>query len=190
MHPELIPRVEPVMLDLHAATWTAPDRYEVRDDAGRFEMWERDVAAQIGLGRRRRPRARLGHRRHRRAQRPRSPPGCGLGWPTSPASPSATEASSSAPSPPSRSTASIPRTCRRRLRGEGVQRVGHAPLDSAQLDLSNRGLDSVVRASVHYVTTDDELDRFAAVHESADADARPVSAGVDRPVSCGGGPAS
>ena len=50
MHPELIRRVEPVMLDLHAATWTAPDRYEVRDDARRFEMWESDVAARIGLG--------------------------------------------------------------------------------------------------------------------------------------------
>ena len=34
-------------------------------------------------------------------------------------------------------------------------------LDSAQLDLSNRGLESVVRASVHYVTTEEELDRFA-----------------------------
>ena len=50
MHPELISRIEPVMLDLHAASWVAPDRYEVRDGAGRFEMWERDAAAQIGLG--------------------------------------------------------------------------------------------------------------------------------------------
>ncbi len=50
MHPELIPRVEPVMLDLHAATWTGPGSYEVRDDARRFEMWESDVAARIGLG--------------------------------------------------------------------------------------------------------------------------------------------
>src|SRR5688572_30234267 len=50
MHPELLSRIEPVMLDLHAARWVAPDRYEIRGDAGRFEMWERDAAAQIGLG--------------------------------------------------------------------------------------------------------------------------------------------
>ena len=53
-----------------------------------------------------------------------------------------------------------PEDVRRRLRAERVN-VSVTTLDSAQLDLSNRGLESVVRASVHYVTTDDELDRFA-----------------------------
>ena len=102
MHPELIKRIEPVMLDLHAATWIAPDRYEVRDDAAPL----RDVGV-----RRRRP------DRPGRGGRPR-PPGWGIDaiaelkprWPTglrrlaeSPASRCATEASSGAPSPPSRS---------------------------------------------------------------------------------------
>ena len=48
--PDLVTRIEPVMLDLHAASWVAPDRYEMRPDAGRFEMWERAAASQIGLG--------------------------------------------------------------------------------------------------------------------------------------------
>jgi selenocysteine lyase/cysteine desulfurase len=43
-------RVEPPMLDLHAATWVAQDRYELRGDARRYETGAADVAARIGLG--------------------------------------------------------------------------------------------------------------------------------------------
>jgi cysteine desulfurase / selenocysteine lyase len=43
-------RVRPPMLDLHSAAWTAPDRYELRPDARRFETWESAVAGKIGLG--------------------------------------------------------------------------------------------------------------------------------------------
>lgn len=47
---EILDRLEPPFLDLHAATWVAPNRYEVRPDARRFENWESNVAAQLGLG--------------------------------------------------------------------------------------------------------------------------------------------
>ena len=45
-----IERLEPVMLDLHAATWVARDAYELRPDARRFENWENAYALHAGLG--------------------------------------------------------------------------------------------------------------------------------------------
>ena len=46
---EVIPVLEPPMLDLHAARWTAPDQFITRDDARRFENWETNYAGKVGL---------------------------------------------------------------------------------------------------------------------------------------------
>lgn len=47
---ELVETLEPPLLDLHAARWTGPDEYAIRSDARRFENWEANYAGKIGLG--------------------------------------------------------------------------------------------------------------------------------------------
>ncbi|MGL4285657.1 MAG: aminotransferase class V-fold PLP-dependent enzyme [Phreatobacter sp.] len=46
----LIERIEPPMIDHFGAVWVARDRYELRSDARRFESWENNYAARMGLG--------------------------------------------------------------------------------------------------------------------------------------------
>jgi selenocysteine lyase/cysteine desulfurase len=46
----LCQQLEPVLLDLHAATLLTPTDFELRNDARRFENWEYNVAAKLGLG--------------------------------------------------------------------------------------------------------------------------------------------
>ncbi|WP_433731509.1 aminotransferase class V-fold PLP-dependent enzyme [Nocardia sp. CA-129566] len=50
VRPELAASMEPQRLDLHSAQWTGPDEYTMLPDASRFEFWECDVAARLGLG--------------------------------------------------------------------------------------------------------------------------------------------
>ena len=45
----LLGRLEPPFLDMRAADWVEPDRYELRPDAIRFEEWEQAYAAKVGL---------------------------------------------------------------------------------------------------------------------------------------------
>jgi cysteine desulfurase/selenocysteine lyase len=47
---EHIAELMPPFLDLHAATWVEQDRYEIRSDARRFENWECNYAAKLGMG--------------------------------------------------------------------------------------------------------------------------------------------
>lgn len=46
----ILERLEPPFLDLRSATWVGPNRYVMRADARRFENWESNIAAQLGLG--------------------------------------------------------------------------------------------------------------------------------------------
>ncbi|MGO4339444.1 aminotransferase class V-fold PLP-dependent enzyme [Labrys sp. KB_33_2] len=42
--------LEPPMIDHFGATWVDKDHYRLRDDARRFESWENNYAARLGLG--------------------------------------------------------------------------------------------------------------------------------------------
>ncbi len=46
----MLDELEPFPLDLHAATWTTLEDYEVAAGAARFESWERAYAALLGMG--------------------------------------------------------------------------------------------------------------------------------------------
>ena len=46
----ILDRLEPPMIDHYAAPWVARDRYELRNDARRFENWENNYAGRRGLG--------------------------------------------------------------------------------------------------------------------------------------------
>ncbi|MFD4183276.1 aminotransferase class V-fold PLP-dependent enzyme [Rhodococcus sp. NPDC058514] len=50
VRPELARTLEPAALDLHGAQWTATDGYRMAEDASRFEFWECSVAGRLGLG--------------------------------------------------------------------------------------------------------------------------------------------
>ena len=48
--PRALERIEPSFLDLHAADWTGDTTYEIRPGARRFENWETNYAGKLGLG--------------------------------------------------------------------------------------------------------------------------------------------
>ena len=154
----ILHRLEPPFLDLHSATWTAPDRYEIRPDARRFETWETNHAGRIGLGvavdyalswgldaiearvtaladgLRRRLQDVDGVHVHDQGRRR-----CGIVTFTVDGVPA--------------------QDVHRRLSERGVN-TSVSRVGSARLDLPHRGLSELVRASVHYYNIEDELDRL------------------------------
>lgn len=47
---ERIAQIDPVFIDLHSGTWNSKIDFEIRKDAKRFETWECNNAAKIALG--------------------------------------------------------------------------------------------------------------------------------------------
>ncbi len=156
----VLDRLEPPFLDLQAATWVEPDRYEMRPDARRFENWERPVAAQLSLGAavdyalgwglgdiaaRIEPLAADLRRRLAEIRgvsvRDRGRQPCGI-------------VSFTVEGKPARDIVAT-------LRAERINCAASSP-SSTLLDARGRGLPDLVRASVHYYNTEDEVARFAA----------------------------
>lgn len=156
----LLERLEPPFVDLHAATWTARDRFEWRKDARRFENWEGNVSAKIGLGVAVDYALAVGlpaiqERVVALAARLRSAlrevPGVtvrDLG-----AAPCAIVTFDLAHRDPT--------GVRDALRLRGIN-VSVTTTTSTRLDMEARGLVAMVRASVHYYNTEAEVDRFCA----------------------------
>lgn len=154
----LLARLDPPFLDDHAADWSRDDGYDIRDDARRFETPECSFAAKIGLG---------------------VAVDYAMGW-----SMPAVEARVQGLAETLRSalsercgarlhdlgarrcgivTFSVPAiaadTIKARLRERGIN-VTVAAAQATRLDMIPRGLDRIVRASLHYYNTEDEIGVF------------------------------
>ncbi|WP_280421557.1 aminotransferase class V-fold PLP-dependent enzyme [Nocardia carnea] len=160
LRPELAASLEPGRLDLHSATWTGPDEYRMAPDASRFEFWEHDVAARLGLGAAVRYLLDLGPDQVYAAIAERADYLRGaLGeLPEVTVRDLGVDHSGIV----SFTVAGVePVKVRDRLLDSDITvTVSHA--SSTLLDMSARGLDSVVRASPHCFVSRAELDRFIA----------------------------
>jgi cysteine desulfurase/selenocysteine lyase len=152
----LVESLEPPFLDLHAAEWLPGGGYRVRPDARRFENWETNYAGKIGLGVavdyalgwglasiRRRVDALATSLRERLA----AVPGVSVHDLGRERSGIVTF----------RVAGRESQAVAAELRSKGIN-VSVSSASSARLDLDHRGVTDVVRASVHYYNTDDELD--------------------------------
>jgi cysteine desulfurase/selenocysteine lyase len=154
----VLERLEPPFLDLHAAKWVAKDRYEIRADARRFENWETNYAGKIGLGVAvdyalswglESIYKRISHLSSMLRTRLNDVPGiqlrdlgiqkCGIVTFTV--------------------DGQDPQEIRRQLAEQRIN-VSVSQAASTRIDMDQRGLASVVRASVHYYNTEEEVSRF------------------------------
>lgn len=155
---ELLDKLTPPFLDMHGARWVAPDRFEMRPDARRFENFEFNYAAVIGLGVAvdyalswglETIETRVSWLAQTLRRRLGRLPGvqvtdlgarqCGLVS-------FAVEGLDA-------------RAAMQALRGAGVH-VSVSDPHSTLLDAQRRGLPNLLRASVHYYNTEEELDRL------------------------------
>ena len=148
------------MIDMFAAEWVEPDRYELRGDARRFENWENNYAAKLGLG------AAIDYARSI---------GLEASWPRLKSLASTLRAGlSEIPGVSVKDIGSVKGGIvsfvkeglsadhiKAKLRAERMN-VSVSPPTSTLLDTLARDLPPLVRASVHYYNSEEEVDRFLA----------------------------
>jgi selenocysteine lyase/cysteine desulfurase len=154
----VLERLEPPFLDMHAATWIARDRYEMRADARRFENWEANYAGKLGLGVAidyamqwgidtiwRRIKTLAYQLRTQLSPLPgvivrdRGITQCGIVTFTL--------------------EGKEPEAIQQELADRQIN-VSVSVVESTRLDMEARGLTSMVRASVHYYNSEEEIERF------------------------------
>jgi selenocysteine lyase/cysteine desulfurase len=150
---------DPALIDLHSATWTGRSSYRVRSDARRYENFESNIAARIGLGVAARYALHVGvdaswariqqlasRLRLRLAEidgvtvRDKGMVQCGIVT--------------------FEVAGADPAQIKSALSRDNVA-VNITRREFTLLDMAQRDIDTMVRASVHYFNTDDEIDRTA-----------------------------
>ena len=160
----LLDQLEPAFLDLLGATWVTPDRYELRSDARRFENWEANYAALIGLG--------------EAVAYARSWGLDAIGERVTGLAAGLRERLAVVPGVEVRDLGERPsgivtftkagvgaEAVQQQLAERGIN-VSVSDGESTLLDTERRHLPSIVRASVHYYNDDGELDRFCDAVEA------------------------
>jgi len=150
----------PPFVDLRAATWTGTDTYELRPDARRFENWESYVAGRLGLGAAVDYALEIGVDRIQTMVE-RVGEGLRARLAELPAVTVCDKGSRRCGIVSFRHARIDATTIREELRAKGIN-VSVTTETSTRLDFERRHLPDLVRASGHYLTTDDELDRFVA----------------------------
>jgi cysteine desulfurase/selenocysteine lyase len=154
----MLEHMEPPLLDLHAATWISQDTFAIRGDAKKFETWESAAATRLGLGVAIEYALALGLKNiERRVQQLSARLRERLG-----------EVKGVTVQDLGRVRSGIVTfTCEGHAAGAVMQRLKEQGIavrvserSSTRIDMERRGLEELVRASVHYYNTEEEIERL------------------------------
>ncbi|QQR86710.1 MAG: aminotransferase class V-fold PLP-dependent enzyme [Flavobacteriales bacterium] len=155
----VLDRLDPMVIDIHSAKWTGRDTFEWQPGARRFEVMEFNIADRLGMG------AAVDH---------------ALGWGLDNIearilglSTLLRERLNALPGVQVRDQGTRPsgintftiegadlQALLLKLRAQGIN-TSVTNFDWAWLDLKERGIESIMRASLHYYNTEEEVERFA-----------------------------